>query len=103
LKESTLLHIFPHVGKGADMRGRHERLIHLYEGLAALAVFDRLDNYSAEQDPGDNDTRRSRQRRRAEILSEIGVLKAKKPWFEESYAQAIALLLLLIIASPAVR
>jgi hypothetical protein len=85
------------------MWARHERLIHLNEGLAALAVFDRLDNYSAEQDPGDNDTRRSRQRRRAEILSEIGVLKAKKPWFEESYAQAIALLLLLIIASPAVR
>jgi hypothetical protein len=86
------------------MWARHERLIHLNEGLAALAVFDRLDNYPTETDRSDSDARRSlRQRRRSEILAEIAMLEAKKPWFEESSARAIALLLLLIIASPAVR
>jgi hypothetical protein len=85
------------------MWGRHKRLIHLLEGLAVMAVFDRLDNYRTEQDRGDNDARRSRQRRQAEILAEIAMLEGKKPWFEESYARAFALLLLLIFASPAVH
>jgi len=85
------------------MWGRHERLIHLYEGLAVMAVFDRLENYPTEPDRVDKDARRSRQRRRAEILAEIAMLEAKKPWFKASYAQTITLLLLLIFASPAVH
>jgi hypothetical protein len=85
------------------MRARQEKLRHLYEGLGVMDVFDRLDNYPTENDRGNSDTRQSRLRRRSELLAEIAMLEAKKPWFEESYARAIALLLLLIIASPAVR
>lgn len=77
-------------------------MIRLNEGLEIIAVFDRLDDYPAEANQGDGDTRQSRQRRRSEILTEIARLKARKLWFEKSYARAGAVLLLLIFANLAV-
>ena len=84
------------------MWGRHERLIRLYEELAIIAVLDRLDDYSTEPNRTDKGAWRSRQGRRSGIFTEIASLEAKKPWFEEGYAKAGAIILLLIFASPAI-
>lgn len=81
---------------------RHQRSMRLYEELQMIAVFDRLDDYSPEPNGCDQDAHRSRQRRRSEILAQIARLEGKKPWFEESYAWAGVVILLLLFASPAV-
>jgi hypothetical protein len=81
---------------------RHERLIRLYEEQRMITVFDRLDDYSTEPKSIDKDACRLRKGRRSQILTQIARLEAKRPWFDENYARAGVVILLLILASPAV-
>lgn len=61
---------------------RQEKLVHLYEGLRALDVFDRINRgLPGYSNRAEKESSASRDTRRAEILAEIARLEAAEPWF----------------------
>jgi hypothetical protein len=62
------------------MWGRRKQLLHLYEELDIISVFDRLLDPGKNPDHTENDSFKNRQARRSEILAEIAQIKSKS-WF----------------------
>jgi hypothetical protein len=81
------------------MWGRQRKVDDLHEELLTIAVFDRVYDYNTDPNRGNDGAYASRQTRRAEILSEIAKLEAKR-WFEV-HAGTASLMLSLCAAAYA--
>ena len=82
------------------MRWRKTRLVRLYEELQILAILDRLVHDShPKSDRDNNDIHIFRERRRSEVLAEIGKLEGRQAEVRNLWVGGVALLSMILYAT----